>query len=153
MLSAQLCPIVCNPMDCSPSGSSVHGDSPGENTGVGCCALLQGIFPTRGLNSGLPHCRWILYQLRHKGSTVMLAPTQYSKLHTFWKQKVLFDIHIHSWIHHLNRLLTYLSSQKIPVLFVHFLLLFPSNPGSPWSVFFFFQFCFQFIECYSNGVI
>ena len=37
-------PTLCNPMDCSPPGSSVHGDSPGKNTGVGCHALLQGIF-------------------------------------------------------------------------------------------------------------
>ena len=36
---------------------SVHGDSSGKNIGVGCHALLQGIFPTEGLNSGLPHCR------------------------------------------------------------------------------------------------
>ena len=35
-------------MDCSPPGSSVHGDSPGKNTGVGCHVLLQGIFPTQG---------------------------------------------------------------------------------------------------------
>ena len=35
-------------MDCSPPGSSVHGDSPGENTGMGCHALLQGIFWTQG---------------------------------------------------------------------------------------------------------
>ena len=34
-------------MDCSPPGSSVHGDSPGKNTGVGCHTLLQGTFPTR----------------------------------------------------------------------------------------------------------
>ena len=34
-------------MDCSPPGSSVHGDSPGKNTGAGCHALLQGIFPTQ----------------------------------------------------------------------------------------------------------
>ena len=40
--------------------SSVHGDSPGKNTGVGCHALLQEIFPTQGLNSGLPYWRWIL---------------------------------------------------------------------------------------------
>ena len=39
------CPTLCDPMDCSPPGSSVH--SPGKNTGVGCHALLQGIFPTR----------------------------------------------------------------------------------------------------------
>ena len=44
------------------------GDSPGKNTGVGCYALLQGIFPTRGLNPGLLHCKWILYQLSHQGS-------------------------------------------------------------------------------------
>ena len=37
-------------------------------TGVGCHALLQGIFPTQGSNSGLPHCRWILYHLSHQGS-------------------------------------------------------------------------------------
>ena len=37
-------------MDYSPPGSSVHGDSPGKNTGVGCHALLQGIFP---INPGI----------------------------------------------------------------------------------------------------
>ena len=42
-------------------------NSPGQNTGVGCHFLLQGIFPTQGSNLGLPHCRWILYQLSHKG--------------------------------------------------------------------------------------
>ena len=46
----QSCPTLCNPMDCSPSGSSVHGISPGKNTGVGCHFLLQGIFPTQELN-------------------------------------------------------------------------------------------------------
>ena len=40
-------------------GSSIHEDFPGQNTGVGCHALLQGIFPTQGSNPGLPHCRWI----------------------------------------------------------------------------------------------
>ena len=42
-------------MDCSPPGSSVHGDSPGKNTRVGCHALLHGIFLTQGLNLGLLH--------------------------------------------------------------------------------------------------
>ena len=50
----------------SPPGSSVHGDSLGKNTGVGCHALLQGIFPTQGMNPGLPHCRQILYHLSHQ---------------------------------------------------------------------------------------
>ena len=42
-------------------------DSPGQNTGVGSLSLLQEVFPTQGLNPGLPHCRQILYQLSHKG--------------------------------------------------------------------------------------
>ena len=50
-----------------PPGSSVHGDSPGENTRVGCHALLQGIFPTQELNPGLPHSRRILYHSSHQG--------------------------------------------------------------------------------------
>ena len=41
---------------------------PGQNTGVGSLSLLQGIFPTQGSNPDLPHCRWILHQLSHKGS-------------------------------------------------------------------------------------
>ena len=48
-------------MDYRPPGSSVHGDSPGKSTGVGCHALLlQGIFPTQGSNPGLPHGRQIV---------------------------------------------------------------------------------------------
>ena len=47
-LVAQLCLTLCDPVDCSLPGSSVHGDSPGKNTGVGCHGLLQGIFLTQG---------------------------------------------------------------------------------------------------------
>ena len=43
-------------------------DFPGKNTGVGCHFLLQGIFPTQRSNTGLLHCRLILYQLSHQGS-------------------------------------------------------------------------------------
>ena len=66
------CPTLCNPMVCSPRGSSVHGDSPGKNSRVGCHALLQGVFPTQGSNPGLLHCRWILYHLSHQGSPRIL---------------------------------------------------------------------------------
>ena len=59
---------LCIPMDCSPQGSSVHGDSPG-NTGVCCHSLLQGIFSTQGWNPGLPHGRRVLYQLSYLEST------------------------------------------------------------------------------------
>ena len=67
-LVTQSCPTLCNPMDYSPPGSSVHGDSPGNNTEVDCHALLQGIFPTQGSNPGLPHCRRILYCPSHQGT-------------------------------------------------------------------------------------
>ena len=46
-------PTLCDPMNCSPPGSSVHGDSPGKNTGMGCHDLLRGIFPTQGSNPNL----------------------------------------------------------------------------------------------------
>ena len=39
-----------------------------QNARVGSCSLLQRIFPTQGLNPGLPHYKWILYQLSHNGS-------------------------------------------------------------------------------------
>ena len=46
-------PTLCDPMDCSPPGSSVHGDYPGKNTRVGCHVLLLGIFQTQGLKPGV----------------------------------------------------------------------------------------------------
>ena len=50
---AQSCPTLCDPMGCRPPGSSANGAPPGENTGVGCHALLQGIFPIQRSNPGL----------------------------------------------------------------------------------------------------
>ena len=64
---AQSSPILWDPMDCSPPGSSVHGYSPGKVTGVVCHALLQGIFPTHGTNPGLLHRRQILHCPSHQG--------------------------------------------------------------------------------------
>ena len=71
-LVTQSCLTLSNPMDCSPTGSSVHGNSPDKNTGVLPCPL-RGIVPTQGWNPGFPHCRRILYQLSHKGSKVKVA--------------------------------------------------------------------------------
>ena len=51
-----------------PHGLYSPWNFPSQNTGVGSLSLLEGIFPTQGLNSGLLHCRQILYQLSHKGS-------------------------------------------------------------------------------------
>ena len=52
-------------------------NSLGQNTGVGSLSLLQGIFPTQGLNPGLPHCTQVLYQLSHKGSLRILEWVAY----------------------------------------------------------------------------
>ena len=71
-LVTQSCLTVFDSVDCSLSGFSVHGDSPGKNTGVDCHALLQGTFPTQGSNPSLPHCWQILYHLSHKGSPRIL---------------------------------------------------------------------------------
>ena len=60
-----------------PHGLYSPWNSPGRNTGVGSLSLLQGIFPTQGSNPGLPHCRWILYQLSHKGSPRILKQVAY----------------------------------------------------------------------------
>ena len=76
-LVTQLCQTFCNPMDSSPPGFSVHEDFPGKNTGVGCHALLQGIFPTQGSNPGLLRCRWILYPLSHYGHLRILERVSY----------------------------------------------------------------------------
>ena len=65
---AQSYPTLCDPMNCSLPGSSVHGIFPGKTPGVGCHFLLQGIFPTQGWKPGLPHWRQMLYRLSHQGS-------------------------------------------------------------------------------------
>ena len=69
-------------MDCSPPGLLCLWDSPGKNTGVGCYFLLQGIFPTQGLNLGLLHCRQILYHLSHQAKEAIkfLGPVKPEEL-------------------------------------------------------------------------
>ena len=49
-----------------PQGLYSLRNSLGQNTGVGSLSILQRIFATQGSNPGLPHCRWILYQLSHR---------------------------------------------------------------------------------------
>ena len=60
LLVAQSCLTLCDPLDCNPRSSL------GKNTGVH--SLLQGIFPTQGLNLGLLYCRQILYRLSQQES-------------------------------------------------------------------------------------
>ena len=69
MLAKSLVVSDClQPMHCDPPGSSIHGDSPGKNTGVGCHALLQRIFPTKGSNPCLLHL------LHWQVDSLLLAP-------------------------------------------------------------------------------
>ena len=58
---------LCDPMDCSLPGTSVHGILQARILQVGSHSLLHGIFPIQGLNTGLLHCRQILYCLSHQG--------------------------------------------------------------------------------------
>ena len=67
----QSCPTLYDTIPYSP------WNSPGQNTGVDSLSVLQGIIPTQGWNPGLPHCRWILYQLNHKGSPRILEWVAY----------------------------------------------------------------------------
>ena len=67
----QSCLTLCDPMHCSPPGSSVHEDSPGKNTGVGCHSLPGGL-PNPEIKPMFPNCRWILYHLSHQGSPRIL---------------------------------------------------------------------------------
>ena len=69
-------------------------NSPGQNTGVGSPSLLRGIFPTQGSNPGLPHCRWILYQLSHKGSPdINRGPPKkgLNRQNEFWRYFLLYS--------------------------------------------------------------
>ena len=61
--------VVSNSLQ--PHGLYSPWNSPGQNTRVGSHSLLKGIFPMQGSNTGLPHCRQILYQLSHQGSPFM----------------------------------------------------------------------------------
>ena len=58
---------LCDPVNCSLPGSSVHGDSPGKHAGVGYHALLQGDLPNPGIEPRSPALQQIIYQLSHQG--------------------------------------------------------------------------------------
>ena len=68
VLVSQSCLTLCDPYGLYPTRLLCPWDFSGKNTGVGCHFLLQGIFPTQGLNLGFLLCRQILYHLSHQGS-------------------------------------------------------------------------------------
>ena len=71
--SLRSCPTLCDPMDCSPPGSSVHGDSPGKNTGVGCHALLQGNLPHPGIKLASPARGAVSFPLSQREAPVVIG--------------------------------------------------------------------------------
>ena len=81
---AQLCMILCDPITCSPPGTSIQGIFPGNSCAAGCHFLLQGISPTQGSNPGLLHCRQTLYLMRHQGSLK-------SYVENIFKKKIIKD--------------------------------------------------------------
>ena len=74
--------LFATPWTASLPSSSVCGDSPGKNTGVGCHALLQGIFLTQGSNAHLLYCRQILYPLSHPESPCLSITEAKKPIHT-----------------------------------------------------------------------
>ena len=85
-LITQLCPTFCNPREGNPPGSSVHGDSPGKNTGVGFHALLQRIFPTQGSNP----CLFSLPALAGGFFTTSATWEAHAILEIFFKSQFLY---------------------------------------------------------------
>ena len=80
---AKYCLTLCNPVDCSLPGSSVHGVLPGKGTRVSCHSLLQGIFPTQGSNSGFLYWQagfFFFNHLSHQGSPPLALGIQISIL-------------------------------------------------------------------------
>ena len=74
-LESEICSVVSDSLQ--PHGLYSPWNSPGQNIGVRTFSLLQGIFPTQGLNPGLLYCRWILYQLSYRESPRILEKVAY----------------------------------------------------------------------------
>ena len=86
VLDFQSCPALCNPMDCSLPGSSLHGILQEKLLELGSHSLIQGIFPTQGSNPGLLHCRQILYYLSYREALWM----------SVWRKVAHMFVHI--WV-------------------------------------------------------
>ena len=100
----QSCPTLWNPLDSYSPWNSLD-----QNTGVGSLSLPPGIFPTQGSNPGLPYCRWILYQLSHKGRPrilewVGIPFSSRSSQPRNWTGvrhcgQILYQLSYHTWTH------------------------------------------------------
>ena len=138
VLVSQLCPTLCDPMDCrSPARLLCPWNSPGKNIGVGSHSLLQEIFPTQGSNLGLLHYRQILYHLSHQGSWHLpLIISHVSPAITLSEYKIFY---IPSYLNmnlskERSMYIDSLSSSPILLEFSTFLI---STPGTFFLFFFF----------------
>ena len=123
---AQSCPTLCDPMDCSPPGSSVYEIFQARNTGVGCHFLLQGIFPTQESNLCL------LHSLHWQVDSLPLAPpgnpwSQNKCLGHGCPVSCKTNFVSSSWAHNSFSYFGY------PLIFASLSLPHPS-PTSPWTV-------------------
>ena len=89
LTESESCSVVSDSLQCH--GLYSPWNSSDRNSGVGSLSLLQGIFPTQRWNSALPHCRWILYQLNHRGSPwLMEASTQSTFIFTWYSPYFIY---------------------------------------------------------------
>ena len=112
------CSVVPNslrPHGLQPTSLLCPWDFPGKDTGVGRHFLLQGIFPTQGLNSGLLHCRQILYWLSNKGSP---CKYNYNYNYTYMYIYIYIYIHTHTYMYILSSL-----SWQLMWKYKHFLIM------------------------------
>ena len=114
----QSCMTLCNPMGCSLSGFSVHGISQARIlTGVGCHFLLQEIFPTQGLNLGLPHCRQRLYHLQ---PNLKMGRRPWTKkgtlLYCWWECRLVQPLWITAWSYFKNLKIELPYDPEFPIL-------------------------------------
>ena len=91
-LVAQLCPTLCNAIDGSLPGSSIHGILQVRIMEWVCHFLLQGIFQPQGSNAGLLHCRWILYPLSYQGSPTQVLRILLLLKHLFYYYRKIPEI-------------------------------------------------------------
>ena len=103
-LVTQSCSTLCNPMDCNPPGSSIHWDSPGKNTGVGCHASLQdsnsGVepkYPTLQVDSLLSEPFAILAHLSSSFQITVFIENCFSYTYAANKGNNLLTSHLPIW--------------------------------------------------------
>ena len=101
--------IIATPCTIRSMDFAIPWTSPGQNTRVGGCSLLQGIFLIQGSKTGLLHCRQILYQLSHQGSPRILEWVTYP-----FSRGIFLTQELNQGLLHCRWILYQLSYQGIP---------------------------------------